>query len=112
MAAAGLLERLLAVDANRGVVVGLILFEFREKLLGSHSGAHRQQADVQEVVRLRVDDGVQSVVISLELDYGFVDRDVLRGLSPVGLYVGVVYPVVNRRAGATGGEHLRNGDSV
>jgi hypothetical protein len=64
------------IDEKERVVGEIFLFEFRKHR--RCQGSRRKQADVKQMIRCGIDSGVQPVSLVVELDRGFVDRNVIR----------------------------------
>jgi len=82
-------ERLLkpwcAIDEKHGIFDVVFLAEFTEENLGNTEVLRRTKFHVEEFVCLGIDSGVQPVALVVDLDHGFVDRNVIRALALSGL---------------------------
>ncbi len=72
------LEPRCRLDEKERVIDGMFLAEFRKEYLGNsrRSKLHMQQSD-----RLGIDPSVQPEPFIIQLDYNFVNCDVIRGCS-------------------------------
>jgi hypothetical protein len=75
-------------------------------------GSGRFELRMKQFVGFGVDSSVQPVALIVQLDYGIVDRDVIREFSAVWLIVGLVHPVVNGRSDTVNTEQSENRDSI
>jgi hypothetical protein len=73
------------IDKKECVVDEMFLAEFRKKDLGYHLISRRRKLHVQQSGRVRIDWGVQPEPFIIQLDHGFVDRDVIRIFAIAGL---------------------------
>jgi hypothetical protein len=71
-----------SVDEKHGVVESVFRTQFREKLFGQRHSSGWKQSHVEEFVGIGIDGGVQPEALIVELDHGFVDRDVIQ-LLPI-----------------------------
>lgn len=83
------------IDEKHGVGKMVFLVEFTQKQQCSVGRSGWEQSDVKEVVCSRVDGSVRQVVLAVELNHGFVDRNVIRSHVSGGLEIGAMDPVVN-----------------
>ena len=63
----------------------VFLAEFREERVSDHVRSGRFKLCMEQFVRIGIDSGVQPVLLVVELDHGFIDRDVIRIPSGFGL---------------------------
>lgn len=63
----------------------MFLGEFMEKLFCEDDRSGGKELDVQEFVRFGIDSGVQLESFVVELNHGFVHRNVIRTLHASGL---------------------------
>jgi hypothetical protein len=63
----------------------VFLLEFLQELLCQDDGSRRKQTHVQQFVCFGIDRGVQPKLLTVELNHGFVDRNVIRVLAVTGL---------------------------
>lgn len=85
------------IHENRRLLDRELLAEFTQKQHGSLGSLRLKQPNVAESIRFRIDRSVQPVPLIVELNHGLVDRDVIQFRIAVGLYVGFLHPVVDRR---------------
>jgi hypothetical protein len=85
-----------AIDENCRVLDLLFLAKFAQEQHGELCRPRLKQPCVQDFVRRGIDCSVQPVTLVVDLNHGFVHCDVIRLGVASGLYVGFLYPVVNR----------------
>ena len=85
MTVAGGLQPGCAIDEEGRVVDEMFLAQFRKEHLGQRQCSRRKQPDVEQAVRGGIDGGVQPVSLVVELDHGFIDRNVIRIRTVCGL---------------------------
>jgi hypothetical protein len=78
VAVAGGLQPGCAIDEENRVADEMFLTEFRKEHLGERPSSRWKQADVKQTVRGGIDSSIQPVSLVVELDHGFVDRNVIR----------------------------------
>ena len=66
------------IDEDRGLVEIVFSAEFAEKRDGKLCGAGVKQPDVKQLIRLRLNGGVQPVALVVDLNHVFIDGDVIR----------------------------------
>lgn len=74
-----------SIDQKDRVVNEMFFAEFFEKHLGQRGGSSRKQSDVQQAIPRGIDRRVQPVALVIDLNHGFVDRDVIRVFTVCGL---------------------------
>jgi len=86
---------------EKGCVVGLLfLAEFTQEQHGELRGSRRKQPYVEKFVRCGIDGRIQPVSFVVDLNYRFVDCDVIwRGIAGR-LKIGLLDPIVNRSSTA------------
>jgi hypothetical protein len=66
------------IDEKHRVVDVVFPTEFCEKSIGEASVSRRIEPYMGEIVGLGIDRGVQPITLNVEVDHGFVERDVIR----------------------------------
>lgn len=84
-----------SIDGEDRVIDEMFLTEFRKNHLGNCLISGRSMLHVQQSVRLGIDRSVQPEPFLIQLDHGFVNRNVIRICSIERLKIGLLYPVVN-----------------
>jgi len=74
-----------AIDEKHGVFNIVFLAEFLEEYLDECGRGRRKQPHVKQVICCRISGDVQPVLLVVDPNHGFVERDVIRGLTRVGL---------------------------
>ena len=82
---AGGLQPRCTVDENGRVVDEMFLTEFRKERLGQRLCSRRKQIDVEQAVSIWIDRSAQPISLVVELNHGFVDRNVIRVRTVCGL---------------------------
>jgi hypothetical protein len=100
------------IDEKYGVGDVVFLLEFLQELFRHGDGSRRKQPHVQEFVRSGIDSGVQPKSLIVELNHGFVDRNVIRALPVDWLHIGLLHSVVNGRACALDTEVIEETNSI
>jgi len=67
-------------DEKHSVVNTVLLAELCEKLLSKNAVCRRFKLCVNQFICLRIDSGVQRVLLIVESDHGLVDRNMIRVL--------------------------------
>jgi hypothetical protein len=88
------------IDQERRLLDLLVLLEFTKKQQRELRRTRLKQPHVKNFVRCWVDSSVQPVALVVALNHCLVHRDVIRFSVAAGLYVGFLYPAVNRRSTA------------
>lgn len=98
-------QRCRVTDEYHGVVGVVFLAEFgRDRLSGNHVSCRSMRRSGCSV-RFRIDSNVQPALLGIESVPGFVDREVVRDSTAVGLDIGPVYPGVNGETCVSGTEN-------
>lgn len=63
----------------------MFFMEFCEKHQGNRGVSRRIWPDMEQAVGIRIDSGVQPILLIVELNHGFVDRNVIRVGTVCGL---------------------------
>lgn len=79
------LEPRRTVDEKERVPGVVFLLQFAEKHLRQDGRSTSTEPDMEEMVRCRIDGGVQPVPLVLDLDHGLVDRNSIRRFALDGL---------------------------
>jgi len=66
------------INEKERVIDEMFLAEFREEYLGDSLISRRSELQVQQAIRCRIDDGVQSETLVIQLDHGLINRDMIR----------------------------------
>lgn len=66
------------IDEEERVIDDMFLAEFGEEHLGNRLIPRRRELDVQQAVRVGIDSSVQLEPFVVEVDHGFINRDVIR----------------------------------
>ena len=69
----------------------MFLLKFPAVHIGEGGSCHRKQLDVEQSIRLRISDGVQSKLLGVDSNRRFVERDLIRTPSGFGLQIGLVH---------------------
>jgi hypothetical protein len=79
------LEVLSAIDEKHGGFDIVFLPQFAEEEFGESGRGRRKEADVKQVVCLGISGGVQPVLLVVDPNHCFVEGDLIRRLTSVGL---------------------------
>jgi hypothetical protein len=79
------LEMVGAIDEKHGSFDIVFLAEFREEHLSESGRGRRKEADVKQVVCLGIASGVQPVLLVVDSNHRFVERDLIRTPTRFGL---------------------------
>ena len=71
-------EMVSVIDENRHIFELLFLAEFTQAQHGELCRSCLKQPDVKELIRLRIDSGIQLVTFVVDLNHRLVERDVIR----------------------------------
>ena len=71
-------EMVSVIDENRHIFELLFLAEFTQEQHGELCRPRLKQPDVKELIRLRIDSGIQPVTFVVDLNHRLVERDVIR----------------------------------
>jgi hypothetical protein len=74
-----------AIDEESSVINEMFLTEFGKEHFGQRQCSRRKQPHVEQAVRGGIDGGVQPVSLVVELNHGFIDRNVIRVGTVCGL---------------------------
>jgi hypothetical protein len=69
-----------AINEKHSIYDFMFLLQFLQELLCQEDGSHWKQPNAGKFVRSRINSGVQPGSLVVELNHGFVDRDVIRAL--------------------------------
>lgn len=81
----GSLEPVGVVDEKHGGFNIVFLSQFAEEDFGKTSRIRRKEPNMEELICLGIDSSVQPVLLTVKSNHGFVERDVIRARSAVGL---------------------------
>jgi DNA polymerase IIIc chi subunit len=74
----GCLQPRCSVDEDNRVVDEMFLAEFREEHLDQRLCSRRKEPHVPQAIRRGIDGSVQPVLLAIELNHGFVNRNAIR----------------------------------
>ena len=83
------------IDEDGRVVEVLFLAEFAQEQHGELDGSGRKQSHVEEFPGCGTDSRVESAAFVVDLNHGFVDRDVIWRGAVGRLEIGLLHPVVD-----------------
>jgi hypothetical protein len=75
------LQRGRAINEENGIVDIVFVTKLSEKPLCETGVCGRLKLCMQQIVCIGIDGGVQPILLVVELDHGFVDRNVIRTSS-------------------------------
>ena len=78
---AGVFQCGCAIDEKHGIINVVFLAEIGEKRASNHVRSRRFKRCMEQFVRFGIDSSVQPVLLVIESDHGFVNRNVIRTLS-------------------------------
>ena len=108
----GVFQRCCTIDEKHGVLDVVFLTELRKEPVRENLFPRPLKRCMEQFVRVRIDRGVQPVALVIELNYGLVDRNVIRISTTFWLWIGLVNPGMDSGPGPFNIEYIENINSI
>jgi hypothetical protein len=89
------LEVFRAVNKKHGGFDIVFLTQFAQENFCEGGCSRRKEPDVKQFVRLRIGGGVQPVLLIVDPNHRFVERNLIRRFPGFRLYIGLLNPIVD-----------------